>query len=50
MTTAEVPKESFQFKRLWHELHNLKLSSDNILYRKGDQPSDITKQTEAISI
>ena len=45
MTTAEVPKESFQFKRLWRELHNLKLSSDNILYGKGDQINQVTLQS-----
>ena len=37
MTTADVAKESFQFKRLWRELHNLELSSDRMLYRKGDE-------------
>ena len=27
ITTADVAKESYQFKRLWRELHNLELSS-----------------------
>ena len=31
MTTADVAEASFQFKRLWRELHNLELSSDKIL-------------------
>ena len=41
MTTADVAKESFQFKRLWHELHNLELGSDKILYRKGDENNQV---------
>ena len=31
MTTVDVAEASFQFKRLWRELHNLELSSDKIL-------------------
>ena len=41
MTTADIAKESFQFKRLWRELHNLELSSDKILYRKGDENNQV---------
>ena len=41
MTTADVAKESFQFNRFWGELHNLELSSDNILYRKGDENNQV---------
>ena len=41
MTTVDVAKESFQFKRLWRELHNLELSSDKILYRKGDENNQV---------
>ena len=37
ITTADVVKESFKFKRLWRELLNLELSSDKILHRKGDE-------------
>ena len=37
MATVDVAKESFQFKRHWRELHNLELSSDKILYRKGNE-------------
>ena len=42
MTTADVAQESFQFKRLWRELHNLELSSDKILHRKGDENNQVT--------
>ena len=42
MTTADVAKESFQFKRLWRELHNLELSNDKILHRKGDENNQVT--------
>ena len=41
MTAAEVAKESFQFKRRWRELPNLKLSSDKILYRKGNENNQV---------
>ena len=41
MTTADIAKESFQFKRLWRELHNLELSSDKILYRKGHENNQV---------
>ena len=37
MITADVAKESFQFKRLLRELHNLELSSDKMLYRNNDE-------------
>ena len=41
MTTEDVAKESFQLKRLWRELHNLELSSDIILYRKGGENNQV---------
>ena len=41
ITTAGVAKESFMFKRLWHELPNLELSSDKILHRKGDENNQV---------
>ena len=41
MTDADVAKESFQFKRLWHELPNLELGSDKILHRKGDENNQV---------
>ena len=41
ITTADVAKESFMFKRLWHELPNLELSSDKILHRKGDENNQV---------
>ena len=51
ITTADVSKESYQFKRLWLELHNLELSSDKYFTEKVmKRPSDITNQTEATSI
>ena len=51
ITTADVSKESYQFKRLWRELHNLELSSDKYFTEKVmKRPSDITNQTEATSI
>ena len=34
ITTADVAKESYQFKRLWRELHNLELSSDKYFTEK----------------
>ena len=40
MTDADVAK-SFQFKRLWHELTNLELNSDKVLYRKGDENNQL---------
>ena len=41
ITTADVAKESFMFKRLWHELPNLELRSDKILHRKGDENNQV---------
>ena len=41
MTTADVSKESFQFKRLCRELHNLELSIDKIFYRKEDENNQL---------
>ena len=41
MTAAEFAKESCQFKRLWHELPSLELSSDKILHRKGDENNQV---------
>ena len=50
MTTADVAKESFQFKRLWHELHNLELGSDKILYRKGDENNQVILPSRLIPL
>ena len=33
-TTADVAKESYQFKRFWRELHSLELSSDKYFTEK----------------
>ena len=41
MTVADVAKESFHFKRFLHELPNLELSGDKILYRKGGENNQV---------
>ena len=41
MTVVDVAKESFHLKRFGHELPNLELSSDKILYRKRDENNQV---------